>query len=493
MPRRGSTRAHSAAPDADVHWRFDDERDRFHDDTTATLAAWTQAVRRDDTPDSAVQALTWHHLDTAGCAVGALYAAPVKATLELAAETATERGASALTVDSLVSPELAVYANTAAVRYLDFNDNYFRMGGGHTSDIIPACWAAAELVGADSARLIEGMYVGYETHMALADQVNLRDRGWDYPAFISVAATTAVSKILGLTPDQTAHAIAMTDTSATTPLGVTRVGSLGNWKALASSHACAAGFTAARLAQRGVTGPSRTIEAHRGMWALVTGEFSMDRLGKPKDGYGGPERSAYKLHVSDFTTQIIGQEFIGLHREGLTPGDIESVHIRVPWVAWSECGGGQNDHDQKWDPQTRETADHSIPHVASVALLDGFVQTSSYTDDRFLDPALRPIMAKISVEADEEITEQWVEKPTNVLSVKLRNGQTREIRTDYPRGHHLNPPSKDDLLGKFHHQCHGVVPESRLDHLLDVLVTLDAQADLAPFFTDLRGIRTKLG
>jgi 2-methylcitrate dehydratase len=464
----------------------------FHDATTTTLAAWTQAVRREDVPDSAARALTWHHLDSVGCAVGALDAAPVQATLDLAAETATARGASAITVAGRVSPEWAVYANTAAVRYLDFNDNYFRTGGGHTSDIIPALWAAAEVAGAGAADLLAGMYVGYETHMALADEVNLRDRGWDYPAFISIAATAGVARVLRLTPDQTAHAIAMTVTSATTPLGVTRVGSLGNWKALASSHACVAGFTAARLAQRGVTGPSRAIEAHRGMWALVTGEFSFDRLGKPKDGYGAAERSAYKLHVSDFTTQIVVQEFVGLHREGLKADDIESVRIAVPWVAWSECGGGQDDHAQKWDPQNKETADHSIPYVASVALVDGFVQTSSYRPERYLDPALRPIMAKIEVVADEEITRTWMEKPTNDLTLRLRDGEVREIRVDYPRGHHLDPASDDDLLAKFHFQTEGVVPEGRLRHLEQQLLALDTLDDPEPLFADLRELRTEL-
>ena len=385
-----------------------------------------------------------------------------------------------------------MYANTTAVRYLDFNDNYFRMGGGHTSDIIPALWAAAEVAGAGAGDLLAGLYVGYETHMALADEVNLRDRGWDYPAFISIAAAAGTARVLGLTHDQTAHAISMTVTSATTPLGVTRVGSLGNWKALASAHACAAGFTAARLAQRGVTGPSRAIEGHRGMWALVTGEFSLDRLGEPKDGYGAAERSAYKLHVSDFTTQIVVQEFVGLHREGLQAADIDSVRIAVPWVTWSECGGGQDDHAQKWDPQNKETADHSIPYVAAVALVDGFVQTSSYRPERYLDPALRPIMAKIEVVPDDDITTTWVEKPSNVLTLRLRGGEVREIRVDHPRGHHLNPASEEDLLAKFHVQTDGVVPQRRLRHLEQLLLALGALDELGPLFTDLRELRTEL-
>ena len=350
----------------------------FHDDTTATLAAFTQAVRREDIPTSATRALTWApprlrrlRRRRARRRPGAGHARPRR-------ETATARGASAITVAGHVSPEWAVYANTTAVRYLDFNDNYFRMGGGHTSDIIPALWAAAEVAGAGAGDLLAGLYVGYETHMALADEVNLRDRGWDYPAFISIAAAAGTARVLGLTHDQTAHAISMTVTSATTPLGVTRVGSLGNWKALASAHACAAGFTAARLAQRGVTGPSRAIEGHRGMWALVTGEFSLDRLGEPKDGYGAAERSAYKLHVFRSRPRSSSSSGSGLHREGLQADGSTPCASRCRGSRGASAAAARTTTRRSGAPQNKEHADHSIPYVAAVALVDGFVQTFGY-------------------------------------------------------------------------------------------------------------------
>ncbi|MEV0184579.1 MmgE/PrpD family protein [Streptomyces sp. NPDC050625] len=464
----------------------------FHDNTTSAIASWAASVRRADIPESTVRALVGHHLDTVACAVGAMSFPPAVATRDIACESPTDRGVSVLGAINKVAPEAGIFANTAMVRYLDLNDNYFRLGGGHTSDLIPALWAAAELTGASGAALVEGLHVGYEVHMALADAVDLRDRGWDYPAFISIATAAATSRMLGLSVDQTAHALAMTITGTSAPLGSSRVGELGNWKALASSHAVMNGFIAARLASRGVTGPSRVIEGHRGFQHLVTGPFSLEHLGRPRDGFTAGERSAYKLHVADFNTQTVVQEFVELHRQGVRPDDIDSVTIAVPWVTWSECGGGQDDHDEKWDPKTKETADHSIPYVASVALVDGFVQKESYLPERYLDPALRPIMAKIEVVADAEITKTWVEKPTNVITLRLKSGEVRAIRTDYPRGHHLNPVEERELVTKFEYQCRSLVSSEIAERLLATLQKLDSLDTLGEMFADMRSLEMKV-
>ena len=59
-----------------------------HDDTTIALATWATGLRRDAIPSAAAQALVWHHLDSVGCAVGAIDAPPCRAVRALAAEGA---------------------------------------------------------------------------------------------------------------------------------------------------------------------------------------------------------------------------------------------------------------------------------------------------------------------------------------------------------------------------------------------------------------------
>jgi hypothetical protein len=271
-----------------------------HDGTTIALATWAAGLRREAIPPAAAHALVWHHLDSVGCAVGAIGAPPCIAVRALAAEGATQAAQAGVSVVGLanrVSAEIGAFANASMVRYLDYNDNYLRTGGGHTSDLIATLWALAELRGASGSDLLVGLHAGYETFAALADAVPLRDRGWDYPLFIGIAAAVGGAALLGLNIEQAANAISMAVTPAV-PLGVTRAGQLSNWKGLASPFSAMTGLLAVRLAARGITGPPRAIDGVRGLWSLVTGEFSVGALGQPAGGLSAAERSAYKPSVS---------------------------------------------------------------------------------------------------------------------------------------------------------------------------------------------------
>jgi 2-methylcitrate dehydratase len=459
-----------------------------HDDTTIALATWAAGLKREAIPPAAAHALVWHHLDSFGCAIGAIGAPPCIAVRALAAESATQAGKAGVSVIGLanrVSAEIGAFANASMVRYLDYNDNYLRTGGGHTSDLIATLWALAELRDASGSDLLAGLHAGYETFAALADAVPLRDRGWDYPLFIGIAAAVGGAALLGLNVDQTANAISMAVTPAV-PLGITRAGQLSNWKGLASPFSAMTGLLAVRLAARGITGPPRAIEGVRGLWSLVTGEFSVGALGQPAEGLSAAERSAYKLSVAEFNAQGAVGEFVKLHDEGLKPDDIESIRIGTYFIAWSEIGGGQDDHAQKWDPRNRETADHSLPYMCAVALVDGRVQAESYLPDRFLDPALRPLMNKIEVAEDPDITADWTRVPAHDITIRLVSGETRHIRVDYPRGHPGNPATEAELIGKFKAQVEPAVGVRASDDLLAVLSDLDALGTLAPMFGALR-------
>ena len=182
--------------------------------------------------------------------------------------------------------------------------------------------------------------------------------------------------------------------------------------------------------------------------------------------------------------------FADLHREGVKPEDIERIAIRTYEVAWSEIGGGQDDHDIKWDPQNKETADHSLPYMIAVALTDGDVSAESYEPARVLDPALRPLMAKVTVEPDSAITARWNEEPAHDIEVRFTTGQTRRIRSSFPNGHPANPASDDDLVQKFRRQAQPLIGITAGDALLDELWSLPSLADVSTLADHYRRLDT---
>lgn len=455
------------------------------DSPTSLIAGYAAGLDPARIPAAASSAMRSRLVDALGCALGALDAPPCAAARSIAAAATAHPGASVIGLTEPSTPELAAFANGCMVRYLDFNDTYHTEGGGHPSDMVGAVLAAAEISGRSGSEVLAALHVAYEVFAALADAVPMRDHGWDYGAFLAIATAAGTGRVLGLDVERLANTVSLAVTP-NMPLFVTRTGELSNWKGCASSYAAMAALFAARLAAAGVTGPPRPFEGKFGLWEQATGPFDLDRLGSPVNGQSAVERTSCKLNPSDFETQIPAEVFGGLHAEGVRPDDVESIDVSTYYVAWDLIGGGQGDHDEKWDPKRRETADHSLPYVIAVALADGRVNKASFAPDRVADRALRPLMNRITVAEDPEITRTWRTKPAYEFVVSLRDGRSRQIRVDHPRGHFNRPMSDQDFEEKFLANSTTALDHDTARELLAILRRIDELEDLAALMGVLR-------
>ena len=448
------------------------------DATTTAIANY--AVGLDETTIAAASraAMVRRLIETIGCALAAVDAEPCVAARSLAATAIGDPGASVIGASRRSSPELAAFANACMVRYLDFNDTYHTEGGGHPSDMTPALLAAAELANRSGSETLAALHVGYEVFAALADAVPMRDKGWDYGGFLGIATAAGVSRLLGLDRRGAANAVSLAITP-NMPLFVTRTGELSNWKGCASAYSAMAALFAGRLSQAGITAPLRPFEGIFGVWEQATGPFDLGPLGAPVGGLAAVERTSCKSYPSDFETQIPAEVFIGLHDEAVGPDDIESIDVSTYYVAWHLIGGGQGDHDEKWDPRRRETADHSLPYAIAVTLTDGRLSKASFTAERVMDPALRPLMQRITVVEDPELTRTWRTHPAYDIRVRLRDGQSRDIHVDHPRGHYLRPFTDDEVNQKFEANAAVATDSHQGRALLDLLWHFEELADVS--------------
>lgn len=455
------------------------------DRTLATIVEYSLGIRRSGVSDGSVAALVRRHLDAVGAALGGIEGEPCRLARQLARSATGHPGASVIGLADRSTPELATFANAAMIRYLDVNDTYHTEGGGHPSDLIPALWAIAEARGSTGADVIAAMHVAYEVFAAVGDAVPLRDRGVDYGLNLAISAAAGAGNLAGLTAEQLANAISISITP-NVPLSVARSGELSHWKALASPYAAMAALFAVRLAESGVTGPPRPFDGASGLFERATGPFEIRDIGLPRKGRSAAERTHVKLFPSDYETQAPAAAFIALHKEGLRPDEVEAIDIRTYHVAWHLVGGGQDDHEQKWDPKRRETADHSIPYVVAVALTDGRIVRESFSPERIADPALRPLMNKISISEDREITKNWRSDPAHEVEVRLKGGGVRRLRASRAPGHALNPVSDERLGAKFLANASGALSEEDAAQLLENLWKLDSRPGLFGLLDQLR-------
>jgi 2-methylcitrate dehydratase len=273
------------------------------------------------------------------------------------------------------------------------------------------------------------------------------------------------------------------------PMSVARSGELSNWKGCATPYATMGSVFAVRLAGEGMTGPARPFAGSHGFFDQVgCGSFRPNRVGEPKDGRTAAERTSFKQFPCDFETQIPARLFASLHAEGVRRDDIAAIEIKTYHVAWHLNGGGDNDHEQKWDPQGRETADHSIPYIVAVALSDGTLTPESFALDRIHDPALRPLMAKISVAADDDLTRDWVRAPAYDITITMTDNTLRVHHIDRPHGHWAAPLSDEELETKFLTNARRLLDDPAGRHLLDLLWSLPELEDINILTETLRTV-----
>ena len=457
------------------------------DKTTRFIAEFAASQRYENISPAAVAAAIRHHLDGIGCAAGGFSSEPCHVTRRMAAAVTDAKGATVFGVPNKTTPEYASFANASAVRHLDFNDTYLggKGGGGHPNDMAPAIFAAVEMVGGSGRDLINGLFIAYEVFGGLSNAIRFRGKGIDQGISVSIGTAAAVARILGLNEDGIANAVAMAIVPSV-PVRVTRAGELSHWKGCATAHASMTAMFGARLAQNGMTGPSQPFEGFDGVWNL-SGEFDLSALGKPVDGKSAIERTAFKYFPAEFNSQGPITLLLKL-REKFKLDEVEHIDIESYHLTWHEIGGGQGDVAEKWDPKTRESADHSLPYLAAVALTDGQVTLESFTDQRVRDPALRPLMNRIGVHHDPALQDHWAatSEPKSRITVRLKNGSRIIEDVSNFRGHTKNPMNDDEIRFKFDSMIGYVLPKAEAAKLSDALWHLDAAKSLDDLASNFR-------
>ena len=452
------------------------------DKTTQTLATYITGLSYSQLPASTVHEIKKHLLDTIACGIGGYTSEPAAIARRVAANISGTPSARIFGAGKQTSMEMAAFTNAVMVRYLDFNDTYISKGSGHPSDMIAAILAVAEAQRCSGRETLLAVVIAYEVYAALADVVGLRDRGWDQGVFAVLGSAAGAAKLLKLTLAQTADALAIAVTGSI-PTRQTRSGELSMWKGVATAAAVRAGVTAALLAQAGMTGPTAAFEGRHGVWDQVTGPFQLGSMG----GRGVPfgiERTNLKFFPSEYHSQA--PLWIALElRKKVAAADIDAINVQTYYTAWSEIGS----EPEKWNPRTRETADHSLPYLLALGFMDGRITVDSFSERRMHDPLLRQLMKRIKITENKEFTRQFPAKLMTEIEVIARGGPRFVETAQYPKGHAKNPMTDADVQSKFAILCEGLMDGVQRDALLTTLWGIDQAADLTALL-DLLVLKT---
>ncbi|GAB3561774.1 MmgE/PrpD family protein [Arthrobacter alkaliphilus] len=422
-------------------------------------------------------------IDNASVAIASLNRAPIIAARAQAlthAPTTNGKGSSVFGISDRVSPEWAAWANGVAVRELDYHDTFLAADYSHPGDNIPPILAVAQHVGSSGKDLIRGIATGYEIQVDLVKAICLHKHKIDHVAHLGPSAAAGIGTLLGLDVETIFQSVGQA-LHTTTATRQSRKGEISTWKAHAPAFAGKMAVEAADRAIRGQTSPVPIYEGEDGViaWMLDGPDASYE---VPLPEAGEPKRAILDTYTKEHSAEYQAQAWIDLarklnkeHPEATDPANVKSVLIKTSHHTHYVIGSGAND-PQKYSPTaSRETLDHSIPYIFTVALQDGaWHHVDSYSPERAGRPDTVELWHKVTTVEDPEWTRRYhsldiAEKAFGgTVEITLNDGTviTDEIAVAdaHPLG--ARPFAREQYVNKFRTLAAGLVEEAEIERFL---------------------------
>lgn len=440
------------------------------------LAAFVVKASYDDLSEAARQQLKIRVLDSLGCAIGALDGEPIHMVRAQVDEFGGTQQCT-LIGGGRTAPDRAALYNGALVRYLDFNDSYLAPGETcHPSDNVGAVLASSEYADSTGRQFLTALAVAYQVQCRLSDVAPVRSKGFDHTTQGSYAAASAVSKALGLDQTRTANAIAISGT-AFNALRVTRTGALSHWKGLAYPNTGFGVTHATFLASRGITGPREVFEGNKGFMDAIAGRFEIDWL---KEDLERVRQTILKKYNAEIHSQSALEGVIELKRDyGFKVEDVARVDIETFDVAYHIIGGGEE--GDKTAIRTKEEADHSLPYLVAVALLDGQVMPEQYRPERIVRRDVQALLGNVVVRPSEDYSRGFPQRMPCRVVIVLNDGRVLVREKEDYEGFRTRPMQWETAVAKFERLCVPYTDAGLRREIVEATAALDGirVADLA--------------
>jgi 2-methylcitrate dehydratase len=328
--------------------------------------------------------------------------------------------------------------------------------------------AAAEYANGSGRELLTALAVAYQVQCRLSDEAPVRERGFDHTTQGAYSAAAGAAKALRLGEPETANAVAIAGT-ALNALRVTRTGALSQWKGLAFPFTAFGALEAVFLAARGVTGPAEVFEGNKGFMDSIAGRFE---IAWEHEDLQRVEHSFLKRYNAEIHSQSALEALLELRdRHNVKPAEVERVELETFQVAYDIIGGGEE--GDKKEIRSKEQADHSLPYLLAVALLDGQVMPEQFAPERIVQPDVQELLQRVEARPAADLTARFPAEHACRLRLHLAGGATlATAKSDY-EGFLTRPMSWERARAKFARLAAGRVEPEFEAELAETVAALD--------------------
>jgi len=429
------------------------------------MAEFALNLNYEDLPYEVVKEAKRFLIDSMGCALAAIHNEDMKAVHRFIEKLGGTPEATVIGSGLKTNAPNAALMNCLLVRALDYNDIYWEQDPSHPSDIICAGLASAEAMGKSGKDFLLSIVIAYELEMRWchAADPGIREVGWHHATLTQFVSPLVAGRMYDLDLDQMIAAVGISGSSHFT-LGGVVAGHLTNMKNTADPLAAQAGAYAALMAREGYTGPVEVIEGKEGLFEVLSNvTWRPDELTKGLGEEFLITKCGYKAFPTEaLTHQPISAAMQARKELGITYEDIAEILVDT-----TTRGADILSDPSKYKPETRETADHSLPYVIATAVVDGNVLPEAFTMASIKDPRKWEILPKIKVVADPEIDALFPKVKRARVTITTKDGRSKTVQTDFAKGAPENPLSDDEIVAKFKANAAGAISEKRIHEILE--------------------------
>jgi 2-methylcitrate dehydratase len=447
------------------------------------LADYFLSVNYSDLDKETIEEAKKRIVDSFGCAIGASREKPIMIAANVSKLYSSKNPSTVIQHGIKTTSDMATFVNGFMVRYFDFNDTYLSKEPAHPSDNLSSCLAVCESEGKGGKDLILSLVLSYEIQCRLCDAADIRHRGWDHVNYGLVSTSLGASKLMELNREEATNAVNIA-LNGHIAMRQVRAGELSMWKGASFANAARNGVFSALLAREGMSGPSPIFEGEMGFFKQVSGDFSLNiSLFGGREGSFKIKETYIKYWPAEYHSQSAIWASLKVREKITNVNQIKSVLIETHEAGYTILGKDR----EKWRPKTKETADHSLPFIVATSILFGRVDNLSYSKRRLSDERVLSLVDKISVVEDKRFTELYPTKGIpNRITVEMNDGSKISEEVIIPKGHPLNPMSREEIELKFLKLTQRYLGKKKAEKFLDELWDLEKVKDVSSLFSATR-------
>ncbi|MFA3781663.1 MmgE/PrpD family protein [Melioribacteraceae bacterium 4301-Me] len=446
-------------------------------------------LKYEDLPQNVIETTKRFLYDSIGCAFGAYKTKDVNIIRNIYKQIGGRNEATVIAFGDKIPAINATLINSLMVRSLDFNDIYWKEDPSHPSDLIPAALATAELVNASMKDVIVAIVLGYEFEQRLCEFAvpGIRERKWHHATLTQFVSPIVAGKILNLTVDEMVNAIGINGSHNYT-VGAPTAGKLSMMKNTVDPMAVQSGVFAALLAKEGFTGTEMIFEGKEGFmdcfwgWDVINKKtYPIKMQGRDKSenwswniekliGDLGKKFKILDCSMKAFPTEALTHTHISATLDIVKNNNIKYDEVESVTVTTIARACDILFDPSKYKPESRETADHSLPYCIAVAIVDKKITTQSFTEEKLKDPRIWKVINKIKGEASTEFEKLFPEKQPSKVVIKTKDGKEFSKYLEYPKGHPKQPMTIEDIENKFNSLSEKILTRPQQDKIKEMIL-----------------------